>query len=335
MSKKFLTPIKLAQGASNPAVGSAGELFFNTTDVKVYAHNGTSWVPSGGGVTVSATAPATPIAGDAWYDTVDGTLYVYYNDGDSSQWVEVAANSGISVALEGRLGVVETYVTTLQSEMDTAQDDINALEALFPVSIASGGTGASTLAEAQNSLGVGLVNIVPPTVNFSGGTATSNSLNEIVFSGVTSFSLNNVFSSDYSNYKIVLAGGLAGTSNGINLQFQLRQSGANRTSAYYANGVVQVGTTAPAASFFSNSSSYSSNNLSTAAYNAQVMEIIGPHVSSRPTTILNQANGASGSALFRLVNGGIHDVAESHDGFTFFVASGTISGTVQVFGYNS
>lgn len=128
MSKKFLTPIKLAQGASNPAVGSAGELFFNTTDVKVYAHNGTSWVPSGGGVTVSATAPATPIAGDAWYDTVDGTLYVYYNDGDSSQWVEVAANSGISVALEGRVGVVETYVTTLQSEMDAVEANITTLQ---------------------------------------------------------------------------------------------------------------------------------------------------------------------------------------------------------------
>ena len=128
MSKKFLSPIKLAQGATNPTTGSAGELFFNTTDVKVYAHNGTLWVPSGGGVTVSATAPSTPIAGDAWYDTVDGTLYVYYNDGDSSQWVEVAANSGVSVSLAGRLGVVETYVTTLQSQMTSAQNDISTLQ---------------------------------------------------------------------------------------------------------------------------------------------------------------------------------------------------------------
>lgn len=143
MSKKFLSPIKLAQGASNPAVGSAGELFFNTTDVKVYAHNGTTWVPSGGGVTVSATAPSTPIAGDAWYDTVDGTLYVYYNDGDSSQWVEVAANSGISVALSGRLGVVETYVTTLQSEMDAVEARATSLETSVR-SVALGGTGASS-----------------------------------------------------------------------------------------------------------------------------------------------------------------------------------------------
>lgn len=147
MSRKFLSPIKLAQGASNPATGSAGELFFNTTDVKVYAHNGTTWVPSGGGVTVSATAPSTPIAGDAWYDTVDGTLYVYYNDGDSSQWVEVAANSGISVALEGRVGVVETYVTTLQA-------DVLALEtSVRPVSL--GGTGASTLTSGSYLKGNG------------------------------------------------------------------------------------------------------------------------------------------------------------------------------------
>ena len=147
MSKKFLSPIKLAQGASNPAVGSAGELFFNTTDVKVYAHNGTSWVPSGGGVTVSATTPLNPIAGDAWYDTVDGTLYVYYNDGDSSQWVEVAANSGISVALEGRLGVVETYVTTLQSEVLALQTETR--------SVSLGGTGATNLASGGYLKGSG------------------------------------------------------------------------------------------------------------------------------------------------------------------------------------
>lgn len=125
MSKKFLSPIKLAQGTTNPATGSAGELFFNTTDVKVYAHNGTTWVPSGGGVTVSATAPSTPIAGDAWYDTVDGTLYVYYNDGDSSQWVEVAANSGLSTALSGRIGVLETKVDVLEPKVASLEATTN------------------------------------------------------------------------------------------------------------------------------------------------------------------------------------------------------------------
>jgi len=38
--------------------------------------------------TVSSTAPSNPVTGDAWFDTTDGTTYVYYYDGDTGQWVE-------------------------------------------------------------------------------------------------------------------------------------------------------------------------------------------------------------------------------------------------------
>lgn len=91
MSKKFLSPIKLAQGATVPATGSAGELFYNTTDLKVYSHNGTSWVAAGGGVTNSATAPTSPANGDVWFNTTEGTMFVYYSDGTSNQWVEATS----------------------------------------------------------------------------------------------------------------------------------------------------------------------------------------------------------------------------------------------------
>lgn len=43
----------------------------------------------GGGANVSTddTAPATAIDGDLWWDSTDGTLKIYYQDPDSSQWV--------------------------------------------------------------------------------------------------------------------------------------------------------------------------------------------------------------------------------------------------------
>jgi hypothetical protein len=228
MSKKFLTPIKLAQGASNPAVGSAGELFFNTTDVKVYAHNGTSWVPSGGGVTVSATAPATPIAGDAWYDTVDGTLYVYYNDGDSSQWVEVAANSGISVALEGRVGVVETYVTTLHSEMDTAQADIDSVESRA-LSLETRAT-ALELADATTNKS-GLVPIIPSSVSVNAGSASVSSSGVISFTGCVTLTINNVFSSLYSNYYVICSA--ESTANATDIYYRLVEPSGTILSSYF------------------------------------------------------------------------------------------------------
>lgn len=42
----------------------------------------------GSSVTTSATAPASPTAGNQWYDTTTGIIYTYVNDGTSSQWVQ-------------------------------------------------------------------------------------------------------------------------------------------------------------------------------------------------------------------------------------------------------
>ena len=39
-------------------------------------------------VTTSDTPPASPTNGDMWMYTVDGTCFIYYNDGTSGQWVE-------------------------------------------------------------------------------------------------------------------------------------------------------------------------------------------------------------------------------------------------------
>ena len=61
-----------------------------------YTYNATKgyWVStesSGGGggssVTVSDTAPTSPSDGDMWYNSLSLKMFVYYNDGSSSQWV--------------------------------------------------------------------------------------------------------------------------------------------------------------------------------------------------------------------------------------------------------
>lgn len=44
----------------------------------------------GASVSVSDTAPVSPSAGNLWWNSTTGTAYIYYNDGDSSQWVELS-----------------------------------------------------------------------------------------------------------------------------------------------------------------------------------------------------------------------------------------------------
>ena len=45
-------------------------------------------------VYIGTTAPTSPIAGKFWYKSDEATLYVYYNDGDTSQWVGITATGG-------------------------------------------------------------------------------------------------------------------------------------------------------------------------------------------------------------------------------------------------
>jgi|TARA_B110000285_G_C15142155_1_gene631615 hypothetical protein len=52
----------------------------------------TRWEPGtvgGVSVTVSTTAPSSPNNGDFWFDSVNGSLLINYNDGSGSQWVAV------------------------------------------------------------------------------------------------------------------------------------------------------------------------------------------------------------------------------------------------------
>ena len=72
-----------------------------TINGSVYTYNSTTskWDVSGDNttnVTVSDTAPSGAVAGDQWFNSTDGSLYVYYNDGSSSQWVGISGPAGAS-----------------------------------------------------------------------------------------------------------------------------------------------------------------------------------------------------------------------------------------------
>tara|TARA_R110001592_G_scaffold52138_10_gene159769 strand:- start:735 stop:1028 length:294 start_codon:yes stop_codon:yes gene_type:complete len=73
-----------------------GELAINTTDGDIYIKKSVSGTESivhlnRGSVffTQSSSAPSSPLEGDMWRDDADLKTYIYYNDGSSSQWVEI------------------------------------------------------------------------------------------------------------------------------------------------------------------------------------------------------------------------------------------------------
>jgi hypothetical protein len=94
MAKRFLTPIGIVNLESDPATGSEGEIYYNSTDdiLKIYVNG--SWTPIEGGgaaINVSASAPIAPEEGDAWFDNTDGKFYVY----DGLFWVETGQTDAV------------------------------------------------------------------------------------------------------------------------------------------------------------------------------------------------------------------------------------------------
>lgn len=73
-------------------VVQGGNLYSALGSVSAGAFNPAQWGLTGGNVAVGDTAPANPNVGQLWFDSVGGQLYVWYNDGNTTQWV-IATNA--------------------------------------------------------------------------------------------------------------------------------------------------------------------------------------------------------------------------------------------------
>ncbi len=76
--------------AQRPGTPAAGYIRYNSTTGK-FEGFGSSWGNIGGGAAIGDTPPANPGAGDLWWNSADGRMYVYYTDANSSQWVDLSA----------------------------------------------------------------------------------------------------------------------------------------------------------------------------------------------------------------------------------------------------
>jgi len=67
----------------------------NNISISADAINDTITIDSTGGASVNIgdTPPSTPANGDLWWSSVFGSLFIYYNDSNSAQWVETSPSS--------------------------------------------------------------------------------------------------------------------------------------------------------------------------------------------------------------------------------------------------
>ena len=141
------------------------------------------------------------------------------------------------------------------------------------------------------------------------------------FSAASAVSVDDCFTSEFDNYRVLLT---ATCSSGQELFMRLRSSGVDDTTSLTTNLVFT-----PAVSAYNSIANPYFNLGQFATVRAfWTLDLFGPsEAASTGLLLVGRGNPYS------FFGGGEHPSAASFDGFTFYPAAGTISGSLSVYGY--
>lgn len=160
------------------------------------------------------------------------------------------------------------------------------------------------------------------------------------FSGVASVTVDNVFTSEFENYKIIFRADSNDSSASRSATLQFRQAGSPITTAAYSYGL-----------FYQNMNSSTFDRWSQ-AHNTTVadllqygftntssvcsLELYSPQVSRHTSwTLQNQSNYNLSTAKVSIFGSGYFASTAQLDGFTISSGGGNFVGNVKVYGYRS
>ena len=150
-------------------------------------------------------------------------------------------------------------------------------------------------------------------------------INTTDFSAVASQSINDVFSASYDVYKIVIRS----TGSGVGQSIRLRVSGAdNSASVYRWTSIGQAYTLAASGEFTRSVTSVTASDVSAGSNIFTEITIASPFL-VEPTNWTSIGNDSGRSRFWY----GHHESSTSFTGFSYFPASGTITGAISVYGY--
>ena len=113
---------------TNPSNGDAhaGFIYNSTKNV---------WEASAASVPMSDTPPANPAQGDLWFDSSVAKTYIYYNDGSSSQWVQLnpsGGSDGADATGDGESPVIYTEPATTHTLNNDGSTSTIQMQAVDP-----------------------------------------------------------------------------------------------------------------------------------------------------------------------------------------------------------
>lgn len=149
------------------------------------------------------------------------------------------------------------------------------------------------------------------------------------FSAVTAVNVDNCFTSDYRNYRVIID--ITASSTNQNVSLRLRAGGVNAATTYYSSG---IGGFNAATSYFTTVNNGTSIGTLTTTSNDRIitLDFFSPQL-ARITNYTGTYSDTNGVAY---MIGGFHNTANAYDGFSILPGAGgaaTLSGNYRVYGY--
>jgi hypothetical protein len=199
--------------------------------------------------------------------------------------------------------------------------------------ILTSNTSILTLASAssvyQTIEKTGLIELTPSTISVTGGSGSVSATGAVSFTSASAISLNDVFSATYDNYRIYLS---ASSSTNANCTFRYRVSGADNSTANYDFQEMTRGGTTQGGGRSSGQTSMNWGGFG-GSITTHIMDVTRPFAAEN-TSAIHFTNKYSNAAIEVMVTTSSFSTTTSFTGFSILPASGTITGSISVYGYN-
>jgi uncharacterized protein (DUF849 family) len=192
-------------------------------------------------------------------------------------------------------------------------------------------SGSGFVTQATLDATVGLVPITPTSIANSGGSASASGA-AVTFSGVSSISLNGVFTSTYDNYRVIIS---QTQSAVVAAYLRLRTSGTDVSASnyWYGNAIANASGAA-----ISNNAGASQTQLDVyggaTGTGSHCIDVIAPNIAA-PTRFTWSTMISTTAVIIGTAGGGQYTASTQVDGLSFYPFSGTVTGTIRVYGYRN
>jgi len=157
-------------------------------------------------------------------------------------------------------------------------------------------------------------------------------INTTTFSAVSTQSINDVFTSTYANYKIDLTITAKSTNGAVNLRYRVGGVDNSTSNYYFGTSVVRSNGAGGVLSDYANGGTVFAMTYSNVAPCGGTYQIYSPQLAGN-TLATWQGMGGDASTYYSTAGGCQFAANTVFDGFTVSAATGTITGTISIYGY--